>query len=577
MQKELSLAVATASAAIFLTACGDENTTNITETTGIAVVAAGDSLPACGEENVGEIVFAEDSAQVYYCADGKWTTLKGEQGEQGETGEAGADGKDGENGSDGSSCTATPVDGGIEVRCDGEVVGVIANGKDGTDGEVGSDGKGCTAEAIENGYKILCGGDSIGVLLNGEQGEKGEQGEQGIQGEKGEQGEKGLDGASCTAVALEDNSGFNVICGGDTIGVLKNGEKGEAGENGSGCEIADQGDGVVEVTCGEGENASTTTLYKAMCGAAAYDPAKKFCIDGATYDLCDSKSYDLATQFCAADSIYELCGTESYDPATQMCLDNQIVLVCSDSLDGEKITVNGTSYQCWEQKWIEEKANWQYLNPAISYGMFTDSRDGQVYKTVTVGTQTWMAENLNYDYNEGTAKSYCYNDKPDSCAKYGRLYLWSAAMDSAGVFSDGGKGCGYDVECNATEPVRGVCPEGWHLPSKEEWSVLFEAVGGEDVAGTKLKSTSGWDYDDHGGKTGNGTDESGFSVLPAGLLGPGNYYYAGESANIWSSTERSSGNAYRWYFHYGNESVLLNYYDDFKDFGYSVRCLKDSE
>ena len=343
MKKSLPVVLTVAFMALIV-ACGDENTTNVTnvtETSGIDVVAAGDSLPACDEENVGKIVFAEDSAQAYYCADGKWTTLKGEQGEA---------------------------------------------GKDGTDGKVGSDGKGCIAEAIDNGYKILCGGDSIGVLLNGEQGEKGEQGEQGIQGEKGEQGEKGLDGASCTAVALEDNSGFNVICGGDTIGVLKNGEKGEAGENGSGCEIADQGDGVVEVTCGEGENASTTTLYKAMCGAAAYDPA------------------------------------------TQICADNQIVSVCSEALDGEKITVNGISYQCWEQKWIEEKENWQYLNPAISYEMFKDARDGQIYKSVKIGNQVWMAENLNYDYNEGTAKSYCYNDEQESCAKYGRLYTWAAAM-----------------------------------------------------------------------------------------------------------------------------------------------------
>ena len=549
MQKELSLAVATASAAIFLTACGDENTTNITETTGIAVVAAGDSLPACGEENVGEIVFAEDSAQVYYCADGKWTTLKGEQGEQGETGEAGADGKDGENGSDGSSCTATPVDGGIEVRCDGEVVGVIANGKDGTDGEEGSDGKGCIAEAIENGYKILCGGDSIGVLLNGEQGEKGEQGEQGIQGEKGEQGEKGLDGASCTAVALEDNSGFNVICGGDTIGVLKNGEKGETGENGSGCKIADQGDGVVEVTCGEGENASTATLYKAMCGAAAYDPA---------------------TQICADDYIYELCGTSSYDPATHMCLDNQIVSVCSESLDGEKITVNGVSYLCWEQEWIEEKENWQYLNPAISYEMFKDARDGQIYKSVKIGNQVWMAENLNYDYNEGTAKSYCYNDEQESCAKYGRLYTWAAAMDSAGVFGDGGKGCGYDVTCSAKEPVRGICPEGWHLPSDAEWETLFTAVGGEDVAGTKLKSKSGW-YNN-----GNGTDEYGFSVLPAGnRFDVGNYYNADYYAFFWSRTEHSSVDAYNWDFFYVDTYVRSQYYS--KEIGFSVRCLRDSD
>ncbi|MGM9984362.1 MAG: FISUMP domain-containing protein [Fibrobacter intestinalis] len=491
MQKELSLAVATASAAIFLTACGDENTTNITETTGIAVVAAGDSLPACGEENVGEIVFAEDSAQVYYCADGKWTTLKGEQGEAG---------KDGENGSDGSSCTATPVDGGIEVRCDGEVVGVIANGKDGTDGEEGSDGKGCIAEAIENGYKILCGGDSIGVLLNGEQGEKGEQGERGIQG-----------------------------------------------ENGSGCKIADLGDGVVEVTCGEGENASTTTLYKAMCGAAAYDPA---------------------TQICADDYIYELCGTSSYDPATHMCLDNQIVSVCSESLDGEKITVNGVSYLCWEQEWIEEKENWQYLNPAISYEMFKDARDGQIYKSVKIGNQVWMAENLNYDYNEGTAKSYCYNDEQESCAKYGRLYTWAAAMDSAGVFGDGGKGCGYDVMCSAKEPVRGVCPESWHLPSDTEWKTLFTAVGGTTVAGTKLKSKSGW-YNN-----GNGTDEYGFSGVPAGNRDrEGLYNDAGKGARFWSSTERGSFPAYLWIFSYGNTTVSSGYHDKF--FGYSIRCIKD--
>ena len=519
MKKSLPVVLTVAFMALIV-ACGDENTTNVTnvtETSGIDVVAAGDSLPACDEENVGKIVFAEDSAQVYYCADGKWTTLKGEQGEA---------------------------------------------GKDGTDGEVGSDGKGCIAEAIDNGYKILCGGDSIGVLLNGEQGE------QGIQGEKGEQGEKGLDGASCTAVALEDNSGFNVICGGDTIGVLKNGEKGEAGENGSGCEIADQGDGVVEVTCGEGENASTTTLYKAMCGAAAYDPAKKFCIDGATYDLCDSKSYDLATQFCAADSIYELCGTESYDPATQMCLDNQIVLVCSDSLDGEKITVNGTSYQCWEQKWIEEKANWQYLNPAISYEMFKDARDGQIYKSVKIGNQVWMAENLNYDYNEGTAKSYCYNDEQESCAKYGRLYTWAAAMDSAGVFGDGGEGCGFLVTCSATEPVRGVCPESWHLASDTEWKTLFTAVGGEDVAGTKLKSKSGW-YNN-----GNGTDEYGFSGVPAGNRDrEGLYNDAGKGARFWSSTERGSFPAYLWIFSYGNTTVSSGYHDKF--FGYSIRCIKD--
>ncbi|PBC73263.1 fibrobacter succinogenes major paralogous domain-containing protein [Fibrobacter intestinalis] len=208
----------------------------------------------------------------------------------------------------------------------------------------------------------------------------------------------------------------------------------------------------------------------------------------------------------------------------------------------------------------------------VSHGTFTDSRDGQVYKTVTIGTQTWMAENLNYDYNEGTAKSYCYRNEPDSCAKYGRLYLWSAAMDSAGVFSDGGKGCGYDTTCKATEPVRGVCPEGWHLPSDTEWKTLFTAVGGTGTAGIILKSTSGWD--DYEGKSGNGTDEYGFSVLPAGDRTDDDYYLgAGKYAYFWGSTENSSRYAYYWDFYYGYEGVYSGY--NLKGKGYSVRCLKD--
>ena len=170
--------------------------------------------------------------------------------------------------------------------------------------------------------------------------------------------------------------------------------------------------------------------------------------------------------------------------------------------------------------------------------MFKDARDGQIYKSVKIGNQVWMAENLNYDYNEGTAKSYCYNDEPDSCAKYGRLYFWSAAMDSAGVFGDGGKGCGYGETCVELGTVQGVCPIGWHLPSRDEWNTLEKAVIDKKFAGTKLtlasaqkkvgkmlKSKSGW-Y-----KDGNGTDEFGFSVLPAGSRGgDGGYNYAGKAA-----------------------------------------------
>ena len=105
------------------------------------------------------------------------------------------------------------------------------------------------------------------------------------------------------------------------------------------------------------------------------------------------------------------------------------------------------------------------------------------------------------------------------------------------MFSNGGKGCGYGVECNARVPVRGVCPAGWHLPSDAEWETLFTAVGGTTVAGTKLKSKSGW-YNN-----GNGMDTYGFSVLPAGIR-DGSYRTAGKGANFWSSTENSSSYAY---------------------------------
>ena len=181
----------------------------------------------------------------------------------------------------------------------------------------------------------------------------------------------------------------------------------------------------------------------------------------------------------------------------------------------------------------------------------TDLRDGQTYKTVTIGDQVWMAENLNYAYTDvpyeyngytSDSTSWCYNNDPSNCSKYGRLYTWVAATT--------------------------VCPSGWHLPSTTEWKTLFTAVGGSSTAGTVLKSTGGW-YND-----GNGTYAFGFSALPAGLRnGTGGYYYEGDYAYFWSSTEYYSNYAYSMYLYYGYDFAGLDYYN--KDFGRSVRCVKD--
>lgn len=188
---------------------------------------------------------------------------------------------------------------------------------------------------------------------------------------------------------------------------------------------------------------------------------------------------------------------------------------------------------------------------SVAYGSFIDARDVQVYKTVKIGSQTWMAENLNYEYDKGTAKSYCYDNSTANCDKYGRLYTWAAAMDSAGAFSTAGKGCGYGESCSAasassTTLVRGVCPDGWHLPNNTEWRALLTALDGKD--------------------------EFGFFLLPAGHRnGFDNYYYQGNYAYLWSSSEYNGNFAY--YLFVNEPEALMDNYN--KDFAFSVRCLKD--
>ena len=202
-----------------------------------------------------------------------------------------------------------------------------------------------------------------------------------------------------------------------------------------------------------------------------------------------------------------------------------------------------------------------------SLSTLTDSRDGQTYKTVVIGKQTWMAQNLNIE----TEKSFCFNDDSSNCTKYGRLYTWAAAMDSAGEWSSNGKGCGYKSECSAMSPVRGVCPNGWHLPTKAEFETLFSAVGGDSVAGKMLKSTSGWNF---AKASDNGSDDYAFSALPVGYRdGGGDYTYVGNEATFWISTEKSDEYAYAMRLIYRNDNADVDYRPKFMAF--SVRCVKD--
>lgn len=176
-----------------------------------------------------------------------------------------------------------------------------------------------------------------------------------------------------------------------------------------------------------------------------------------------------------------------------------------------------------------------------------DSRDGKTYKTVKIGDKVWMAENLNYQ----TGESKCYDNKPENCDKYGRLYVWRDAVTA--------------------------CPEGWHLPNKQELEDLKitagQKAGDIDMAGTVLKSSTSWKV--NSGKSGNGTDGLGFGALPAGsyFSDLDDFHDEGNYALFWSSTEYSSNDAYYLVLDCSYEGAGVYDYD--KSSGFSVRCVKN--
>ena len=200
---------------------------------------------------------------------------------------------------------------------------------------------------------------------------------------------------------------------------------------------------------------------------------------------------------------------------------------------------------------------------SIKYGTFIYG--GQTYKTVTIGTQTWMAENLNYA--DSTAmpnlkgNSWCYRNSADNCAKYGRLYTWTAAMNIDSSYQS------TKASAMISTLQQGVCPTGWHIPTNEEWTMLENAVG-EDVAGMKLKSTSGWF------SNGNGTDSYGFSARSAGFrTNDGDFYNVHNYGYWWTATEYGSLYAFYRNVIYNDTRVLMD--TSTKTTGRSLRCLKD--
>jgi uncharacterized protein (TIGR02145 family) len=187
------------------------------------------------------------------------------------------------------------------------------------------------------------------------------------------------------------------------------------------------------------------------------------------------------------------------------------------------------------------------------------------YKSIKIGEQTWMQENLNESkfkngeiIDQATTKeewekagqdgkpAWCYYDNDaKNGVKYGKLYNWYAVNDP-----------------------RGLAPEGWHIPTDNEWIDLKNFLGGVDASGVKLKSSSGWNGQ------GNGTNSSKFSGLPGGTRDAGNFMYLGEGAYFWSSTEAGKSYSYFRYLFYEINAMYGGMYVA-KESGLSVRCIKD--
>ena len=244
----ITLGCAAISLPLFLTACGDETTNNITETTGMTLIEKGAKIPDCTDDNAGEMVYATDSSAAFFCADGKWQSLKGEKGEQGKQGEKGDDGEPGE-GKQGPK------------------------GEDGV-GTPGEPGASCTAVALDDnsGYKIVCGADSVGVVLNGNDG-------------------VGTPGADCK-ITNDENGVVTIQCG--------------SGANVTETVLYKAICGKIPYDPAD-KFCYAMVLYD-LCKGKVYDPSKEFCSNGRVYDLCGDKVYDPEKQFCAkfADSTEQI-------------------------------------------------------------------------------------------------------------------------------------------------------------------------------------------------------------------------------------------------------------------------------
>ena len=400
---------------------------------------------------------------------------------------------------------------------------------------------------LKDSQVYVCGANDEWSALKGEKGDDGAD---------GAPGEKGDDGASCVARSVGD--GVEVSCGGVVIDTVRDGA---AGESGALASIVVNGLDGVEIACG----ARKDTV---MNGAQGIQGVKGD--DGAAGASCSGVSLGDTAVIISCGGVVVDTLIDGHDGAQGPQGIQGVTGADGSSCTGRAIDGVGIEISCGGvvvDTLRNGNNNVRFCGDVVydSSVRFCDERDSALYRWVAIGSQTWMAENLRYEYrsNGSTYGNWCFNDSAEYCARYGRFYSWAAALDSATT------GCGFGGECDANVAgVRGVCPDGWHLPSGREWGDLFDAVGGQSAAGLALKTSSGW-LDD-----GDGTDAYGFSAVPAGGREyDGSQTVPGKSAFFWSSTQGNASFAYAVKLSYDDAAANQDRYVKYN--GFSVRCVKN--
>ena len=626
--RHYAYAAGIATSLVLFAACGDDVTevTNVSENASLDQVKKFKELPKCEENIEGTLVYVKDSAKVFGCTSDGWVRFNGLDG---------ADGKNGTSGDDGVSCTAKQ------------------NKK-------------------KTGYDIVCDGKTVATIENGSDGKKGSDGD---------------DGVSCTAKQNKKKTGIDVTCGDSTVTI----PYGIDGADGAGCTFEEGENGAVKVTCGEGDDANSLTLFKAACGSNSFDPETQFCYETPDKEFivgnrCKYRVPKMGRSEVSDDEpVKEDFYDEVYNPNNFFCdgndtlrvkclvrLDNDVHIQVdydyeNEYCDGNANKVRALAYcvkgdkkspkykpeyeYCYTTKFAKGiqvdtmpqcGSDYRYFNPRTDYctlkssgkselhdtkictksgkvkdsldidvrytgeddfegrGSICDTRDYQVYKYTTIGGLVWMAQNLNYSdtlMNRRTAKSdlrldstsFCYDNDPANCVKYGRLYTWSAAIDSVRLNS--GKNpvvCGYGAEdCDLPEVVKGICPDGWRLPTADETLALrrtdASALKVDDstsyyVAKTEIDSLEWHVYNNN-----FGTNRSGFSALPSGRATfdqkedetwNWNYKTLHDTMFVWTSTQFNKARAKSLDLGYNSGSAFTGIHDKYD--ALAVRCVRGS-